>query len=615
MEWKEIAQVVLSAVGGEENIQHVEYCSTRLRINVSDVKKVNTEVIKKLSGIVGVNISGKQLQIIIGTDVGKMYRAFNEIIAIPDVPKSCDIKKSGSIINILMDTIAGAFTPLLPAITGAGMIKAVLAILTTFSIITTESQNYYILNLISDAVFYFLPIMLAYTMAKQLECNIGVAMSLGAILVHPSFTNLVTAGDPVHFIGLPIRLVSYSSSVIPVLLIVWFMSYVEKFLDKIIPNIVKQFLKPLLELIICATAGLVVIGPLGSICGDGLLVIVNFLSAHLGWFLVALLAATMPLITMTGMHYALLPVVFATLASVGYDNLLIPAVLAANVGQGAAALTVAFFKNKNDEKQIAVSAGLTAFCGITEPAMYGVNFKYKKPFWAAMIGAGCAGLYAGIIGVKAYAFGAVGLIGIPLFMNNSDIMNAVNAVIVCAITIVVTVILTIVFMKREKKEEQTEIEKVLPVVKKGVSEHFLCPMAGKVKRLNELEDTTFQFLGTGLAVEPEEGKVYAPTDGTIVSVFHTKHAITMVTNSGVEYLIHMGINTVQLEGKYFKVNVCDNDKVQKGDLLAEFDIQGIRDAGYNPTTIVVVVNDKEFQEVRPMAEGSAVVGEEFLFVR
>ena len=295
--------------------------------------------------------------------------------------------------------------------------------------------------------------MLAYTMAKQLKCNISVAMTLGAILVHPDFTALVTAGDAVHFVGMPIRLVSYSSSVVPILLIVWFMSYLDRFLEKVIPNVVKQFLKPLLLLLICAPVGLIVIGPLGSICGDGLLIAFNFLSAHLGWFLVCLMAATSPLITMTGMHYALLPVIFATLASVGYDSIMIPAVLAANVAQGAAALTIGFISKQKDEKQIAFSAGLTAFCGITEPAMYGINVKRKKPFGAALIGAGIAGLYAGLVGLKAYAFGAVGVIGIPLFMSSNNIFNAVNAAIVCAIAIVTTSVLTVIMTKKDEKQQ------------------------------------------------------------------------------------------------------------------------------------------------------------------
>ncbi|MBC2579198.1 beta-glucoside-specific PTS transporter subunit IIABC [Clostridium sp. DJ247] len=618
MNWKNISKTILESVGGENNVKTIVHCSTRLRINVYDLSKVDRNKIADAEGVMGLNVNGNQVQVIIGSEVANLYKSITEICNPSENNDSNEASKEKvTTVSKLMDTIAGAFTPILPAITGAGMIKAVLAILTTFGVVSTKGQNYYLLNMISDSVFYFLPIMLAYTMASKLKCNVSIAMSIAAVLLHPNFTALVNANQALYFFGLPVRLTTYSFSVIPILIAVWFLSYLEKFAEKISPKVMSSFLKPLITLLIAAPATLIIIGPLGGFFGDYLKIGVDFLSAHLGWLLIALMGFTAPIITMTGMHYGLLPLVLANLATNGYDNIIVPAILCANVAQGAAALAVAIKTKDISVKQISISAGLTSFCGITEPAMYGINMKYKKPFISALIGGGCAGLYAGIMGLKIYGFGAIGLIGLPLFLNPKEPMNLVNAVICCIISIIVTFILTTIsFKENSSKKKNIEVKNAEQstdyTLKKAI--YLPSPINGKVVKLEDLSDASFQYIGKGVAVIPDEGRIYSPIDGTVVAVFETKHALGLIDEHGVEYLIHIGIDTVKLQGKYFNQHVHAGDLVHKGDLLIEFDKEAIEKAGYETVTPILITNTTIYNRIKIMCEDSVITGEDLLMI-
>lgn len=459
MNYLNVAKEILQKVGGSDNIKYVTHCATRLRFNLIDESKADPETIKKINGVTGYINKGGQFQVVIGTDVSHVY---DEIIKMTSSEGSkvetVTTAKKESVLSKILDAIAGIFTPVLPAITGAAMIKTLLILLANvFNVMSPKSQEYIILSFVADSAFYFLPIMLAYTSAKKFGMNPFMAMTLGGVLLHPTFTALVNATPrkPLAFFGLPVTLANYSSTVIPIILVIWAGSYVERFADKVSPKVVRFFLKPFLTLLIMIPVTLVIVGPLGAI-------VANYVSAGMGilyksapWLIAFLLGAFSPLLVMTGMHYALIPIVMQSMTTYHFD-LMGVGYLVANVAQGAAALAVAKKTKNKAFKSIAGSAGFTALIGITEPAMYGVNIKLKKPFYSVLIAGGAAGLYCGITSVKRMAFAPTGILTLPIFIDPKHSGNLINAVIGCIIAFVIAFILTFIFGFEDVKESEGE---------------------------------------------------------------------------------------------------------------------------------------------------------------
>lgn len=597
--YEEIAQQVVEHVGGIENIDSVTNCMTRLRFTLKNVKKANIEKLQSVKGVQGVVNKKGQFQVVIGSDVSfvcdeirKMGNFSETVIGNTD--------EKVSFLNKVLGAITAIFQPVIPAICGAGMIKAVLAILTATSLVTTDSQTYVLLSMFADAAFYFLPIFLAFSSAKRFNCNPYFAAVLGAVLIHPTFTGLVAAGEPLAFAGLPVRLVSYGSAVVPPILIVLIQSYVEKFAKKISPNAVKVFLVPLIVFLIMAPLSLIVIGPLGSMVGDLLYVVFNFLNNEARWVIPVLMGAFCPLLVMTGMHYSLMPVQLAQYATLGYGTLLGPGMLASNISQAGACFAVAIRSKDKDMKQTAISAGTTALFGITEPALYGVTMRLKKPLLAVMIGGGVAGLWGGLTNMRTYASATAGLTAIPVYICD-DFSNVVNACICIVIAFVVTFIVTLVMGFKEENTTMTQVdfknEKTKKELNKAVS--IVSPLTGSIVPLSEVKDEVFSkaIMGKGVAVLPTIGEVRAPFNGTINAVFPTKHAIGMTSEDGVEVMIHVGLDTVELDGKGFTTHVKNNDVVKADDLLLTFDIEAIKQAGYDIVTPVIITNSDEYVDI------------------
>ncbi len=354
-----------------------------------------------------------------------------------------------SLISRLLGTISGIFTPILPAITGAAMLKTLLIILTMTHVLSKETQTYAILNFVSDAAFYFLPVMLAFSAASKFKMNSMMAVSLGGVLLHPNFIAMVEAKDPVYFMGLPVSLVSYGSSVIPIILVVWVASYVERFADRFTPKSVRFFMKPLITLLVMAPVALVLIAPLGNIVGSYVAVGINFLNNHLEWVLPLIFGIFGPVFIMMGMHYAVtIPIVIQSITTYGFD-MIGAGFLVANIAQGAAAFAVARqVKNDPDFKVLANSSAFTALLGVTEPALYGVNLKLKKPFYAVLIAGGIGGLFVGLMGVKRMALAPTGLLTLPVFADPNHMMNIVYAIIGACISFVLSYVLTTILLKR-----------------------------------------------------------------------------------------------------------------------------------------------------------------------
>lgn len=622
MDYKILASEIMNGVGGEKNVSDLSHCMTRLRFVLKDDAKADADKVKKIKGVVDVIIKGGQFQVVIGPEVGKVYDAIQKTAVFTKGAVKQNEKEG--IFTRIIGAITAIFQPIIPAICGAGMIKAVLAILVFAGWMDTASQTYVLLTMVADSAFYFLPIFLSFSAAKVFQCDPFLAMVMGAILLHPTFTGLVGAGETVKFWGIPVRLASYGSAVVPPVIIVFLMSYVEKFAKKIIPNAVKVFMMPLVTFMIMAPVALCAAGPLGSYLGDLLYVLFTFLDTRAGWVIPFLMGTFAPILVMTGMHYSIVPVALAQFASVGYMTILSPGMLASNIAQATATLFVGL-KTKNKElKQTALSSSATAYFGITEPSLYGVTLPLKKPLVSAMIGGAAAGLWAGVSHMRTYASASAGLLAFPVYICD-DMSNVRNAVICVVISVVVTAIASIIIGFDDVKPEDEDADAAKEdgkqnapyMERKDKYEEIVSPLTGRVQPLAEIEDEVFskQVLGKGIAVMPEEGKVYAPFDGRVETLFETKHAIGLKSVSGVELLIHVGMDTVELKGKYFNAYVKTEDEVKKGQLLLEFDMEGIRSAGYEVVTPVIVSNTGDYLDVLETKErGEIKKGESILKV-
>lgn len=437
-EYKKIAEQIIENVGGRQNVKSVVHCMTRLRFELADDSKADKVKLEEIDKVVGVNPTDSQYQVIIGNEVAAVFEEVSKQLGFENTEANAVdqnlSKKKETVFQKIIDAITGCMTPMIPALTAAGMIKVVLALTSQFNLVNTESNTYQLFTTIGDAAFYFMPIVVAVFAAQKFKVNTSLAVIVSAVLIHPNFVEMVGSGKAIDLFALPVPAVSYSYSIIPTILTVWLMSYIEIGVDKITPKALKIILNPTLVLLVTAPLALIVIGPLGFYAGEGLASIVEILQGTFGFLLVPILAAAMPFIVMTGMHHALTPIFLSTFALTGYDALILLAQVCANLAQGGASLAVGL-KSKNPKmKQLATASGISALMGITEPALYGVTLKLKTPMIAAVIGAGVAGLYAGITHVKIYVLNNSILTSLAMADGTA---NLVNGLIVLALSIAV----------------------------------------------------------------------------------------------------------------------------------------------------------------------------------
>ena len=531
---------------------------------------------------------------VIGTHVKDVFEEVEKIVG-PLENKEQDQSEKKGILSVIIDFISGTFQPIIPALSGAGMVKAVLAILITFKIISTESQTYYILNFFADAVFYFLPMMLAYSEAQKLRCNPILAASVAGIMMHPNWNALVSAGKAVKlFEVIPFTLTTYTSTVIPVILVILVQSYIEKYLEKWIPQAVKLVFVPMLTFLIMGPLALAVLGPIGSVLGGYLATFFKFLSTTAAWAPAVLIGGFLPIMVMFGLHNGVAPLGVMQMGELGYDSIFGPGCVCSNIAQATASSVVALRTKDKKMKQLATSGSITAYMGITEPTLYGVNLPKKYPLIASMIGGAAGGLYAGLTHTHRFATGSSGLPAVFLYIGNDTMTYFYNILIALVISFVVTAIVTYVLSLKFENQEVQTIEKVH--VNKG---EILSPIQGKLYPLSDAKDEAFasETLGKGALIQPSNGKVYAPFDGTIVTLFPTKHAIGIVSDDGIEMLIHFGIDTVNLNGQHFTAFIEQGMKVKQGDLLLEADIEKIKAAGYETQVPVIITNSFNYQNI------------------
>ncbi|MEK8212994.1 MULTISPECIES: beta-glucoside-specific PTS transporter subunit IIABC [unclassified Paenibacillus] len=598
--YEELAREIVEKVGGSENVSTLTHCMTRLRFALNDNNKADQPAVKALDGVLDVIESGGQFQVVIGTHVEDVYtEAIKHLKSVEGSGRELAKERKVGFIGKLIDFVSGTFSPIVPAIAGAGMIKALLALLILFGWISKESQTYYVLSFMSDAIFYFLPFLLAYSAANKLKCSPVLALVLAGILLHPNLTQLRTDGNDVSVFGIPLTLVAYSSSVVPILLTVWAQSYIEAIFKRIIPNAVKVIFVPMFTILVVGLLSLTVLGPLGSFFGTYLAMGFDFLGSHGSWMIIFVIATFWPILVMFGLHHNIVPLSLAQITTLGYENIIGPGAMINCISQGVAALVVGMRTKDKALKQISTSSGITAFMGITEPVLYGVNLPKKYPLVAAMIGAASGGLYAGLLNVSRYATGASGIPAIPLYIGE-NIWNLYNILIALVITAVVTAVITYLLSLKYEKELTTQetivSDEETITIKDSV---IMSPIKGAIIPLQDVQDAAFasEAMGKGIAIEPSEGKVVAPFAGVIVSLFPKKHAMGLLSDDGVEILIHVGLNTVKLNGKYFEAHVVEGQRIAKGQTLLTFDLEKIKQEGYITQTPVIVTNTYNYSDV------------------
>lgn len=598
--YENLAETLVQRLGGKENIEDVYHCQTRLRFKLTDESKIDDEFVSDIEGVVKVIRNAGVYQVIIGTHVAEV---FEEVEKLVDIKEGTTVKGKKKVFEVIIDFVAGVFQPVIPALSGAGMVKALLALLVVAGIVSTENQTYMLLNMFADGVFYYLPLILAFTTAQKLKCNPILAVGVAAMMLHPNWMTLVAAGETVKFFDvIPFTLTNYASSVIPIILVIFVQAYVEKFLRKWIPKAVEFVFVPMITFVIMGILAFSVLGPIGSILGNYLGTFFTFLSETAAWAPAVLVGGLLPIMVMFGLHNGVAPLGVMQLADLGYDSIFGPGCLCSNIAQATAGAVIAFRTREKKIKQIAVSGSITAYMGITEPILYGITLPKKYPLVATMVGGACGGLYAGLTQTHRFATGSSGLPAVFLYLGDDTTRCFMNIIIAILISAVVSGMLTFVFsLKYEKNlnlvEEKAVLQEEMPQVEE--KRDFVSPVKGRVLPLSEAKDEAFASgaLGKGMVVIPSEGIVTAPFDAKIEALFPTNHAICLVGENGVELMVHIGIDTVKLEGQYFKSYVSQGDMVRAGEKLIEFNIEGIKKSGYSEQIMIIITNSDDFKIV------------------
>ena len=609
--YKQIAVDVLRLVGGEKNVTHLEHCSTRLRFTLADPAKADVAALKKTAGVMGVISSGPQCQVVIGNDVVEVFDELNKTAKFGGQPAAPAAAGKKNLAASALDFMVGVFQPLVPAIAGGGILKAFLSLFSLIGLIDSASVLYQVLINVADAPLYYLPLLVAVTMASKIGCNRLIALATVGALLLPKTTSLLGAETAPVLFGITIQNVTYSYQVFPAILAVAVLYFVEKFMNKYTPKPIRVFFVPMVCFAVVFPLTLLFLGPIGLMIGKGLTAVMLGLYKYVGWLAVGLVAACLPLLISIGAHKAFIPYVVSSLGEMGYEILYNGASLAHNIAEGGASLAVAVKTKDPELRSTAFSAGVSAIFGITEPAIYSMTLQHKTVLGGVMIGSFISGSFVGLMGVKAFVAMGPGLAGMAMFIDPENPMNIAWAFVAFGIALVAAFAATLILYKDEDPANPAKEEPVPAQAPAGtVSASVVCsPLQGKAIALHEVKDEVFsqKILGDGMAVVPEKGELYAPADGTIKSVFDSRHAISMHTAAGADLLMHIGMDTVKLEGKGFMPQVKNGDVVKKGRLLMKFDLDAIKKAGYDVTTPIVVTNSDDFT-ITMAAEGIVAPG-------
>ena len=604
VDYRSLAGDILQQVGGEENITSAAHCATRLRLKLRDESKANKAAIENLPGVITVMQAGGQYQVVIGNNVPLVYEELGRITKLGDAAHTGEAGPKGNLFNQFIELISSIFQPMLWPLAGAGLLKAFPSLFTQLGWLDATTQTYTILAAAADGLFYFLPIFLAVTAAKRFRTNQFTSMALAAALVYPTIIALQAAGEPVSFLGIPVVLMNYTSSVIPIIVAVWLQGYLERFLNRVLPSAIRNFTTPLLVILVMVPVVLMTVGPLTTYAAQGISTGINAIFGFAPWLAGVVLGGFWQVFVLFGLHWGLVPVMINDLSTQGYSLLTGP-LLAAVLAQAAAMLAVFFRTRSAKRKQVAGPAALSGFlAGITEPGIYGVNLPLKLPFYFGIAGGAIGGAIAAAGGSAADSFVFPSLLAIPAFAN---VGNFTLQLIGTGIAIAIAFALTWVFGPRETADVDAAPE-VVPTAASDVPANavdVIAPVAGTAIEMSKVNDKVFASgaMGGGLGIVPTDGQVFAPVSGTVVVAMKSGHAFGIKTDHGVEVLVHIGINTVELDGRHFTSHVAKGQQVEQGDLLAVVDLKAIEEAGYDTTTVVVVTNTKKLTDVTPVTAG------------
>lgn len=599
MDYQAIAKEILKDVGGKDNIVDVTHCYTRLRFILKDTKQANKEALLQTEGVISVVESGGQYQVVLGNKVAHVYNALEPLLA-QQLTTKTSTKEKNSLGNRILNTVAAIFTPVVPAIAASGMLKGILAIAVMvannfYQVDLKPLNTYIILSAASDALFYFMPVILGYSAAKVFKTNEYIAMVIGATLCYPTIVSLMTEESAVTLFGLHVTKANYVSTVIPIILAIFMLAYVQRFLEKVIPEVLKIIMVPTLSLLLMIPATLLLFGPIGIYLGDGVnwlyYYIMNFSPILLGGFIGGIWCV----LVIFGAHRGLVPIGINDVARTGRQNLLAFAG-AANFSQAGAAFGV-FVRTKNkDLKAVAASATVTALFGITEPAIYGANLRLKKPMIYAVASGAAGGALMGWGGSYGTAFANQGLLTIPVYAE-AGTKAFICYLLGCGIAFFGAFLLTIFLGFNDLPLDESRQEPGFKTEAGTVKEkqRIQAPVQGQLVSLDQINDEVFasQQMGKTLAIYPTEEQIVSPGNGQVTALYPTHHAIGLKLDNGAEILLHIGINTVELKGRGFETFVKAGERVRLGQKLLSFDKQIIQAAGYDPTVLVIVTNTAE----------------------
>ncbi len=623
VDFKDLAGRILTEVGGKDNVSSAAHCITRLRLKIKDMDKVNKPAIEAMEGVITVVEAGGQFQVVIGDDVPIVYGHFTDLAGISaSAPVDAEEEK-GNLFNQFINMIAKIFSPILWTLAGTGLIKALLALLTTFELLDPAGQNYTIINAAGDSTFNFLPIMLAVTSARFFKANQFTSIAIAGALVYPSIIAL-NDGQAVHFLGIPIIMMSYVSSVVPIIFAVWMQSHMERWLSKL-PGMIRNFTIPLVTVLVMVPLVLIVVGPITMTLSGWISDGINALFHFAPWLGGAAMGALWQVLVIFGMHWSFVPIMVNDLSVQGYSLLSGP-LPAAVLAQAGAGLAVVVRTRSKKRRQVAAPASISGIlAGVTEPLVYGVNLPMRLPFFFGITGGAIGGAIAAMGGSAADVFAIPSLIALPTYLK---VGNFTLQVIGITVAIAVAFLLTLFFGVNKNNDQPDDEPGAAPTdaaptpaaaasapakatLAVGTLVKVGSPIKGQLVPISEVNDKVFASgaLGSGVGVVPEEATVVAPVSGTVASVFPTGHAYGIKTADGVEVLVHIGIDTVAMKGDGFSAKVKKGDSVTAGQPLAVVDFEKVKAAGYDTTVIVVVTNTKKLSSVTPAASGPVAAGD------
>ena len=615
-DYEKLAVDIINAVGGKENIVKAARCATRLRLVLKETPKDAHKKVSELTGVITVVENNGQFQVVIGTHVGKVFDKVQTIVDLDDSSK--DESPKGTILNRVIATMSAVFAPFIYILAAAGILQGCLILINMAYPSFQSTGTYEVLSFMSWAPFTFLPIFIAITASRHFKCNMFIAVACCASLVSPTWSEIaarIAGGENISFLGIALAETTYTSSVLPPLFLVWILSYVEKFVEKSLPDVVKSLFTPLLCMIIMVPLTIVAIGPvsdnLATAIANGYNSLYNFAPA----LAAAVIGGLWQIVVIFGVHWGVTPMCLANYDMYGMDTFQAFQTMAV-VAQMGAAFGVFLKAKKMETKNVSLSAGITGIFGITEPAIYGVTLKYKKPFICGCVAGALGAVVASFFNVAYYAYaGLPGLLTVVNAINPENPTSIMGMAIGCAIAVIGSIILVqIVGFGEESEEVKEDIIKEVATTLLDNNKEIKNPLSGKVLPLSKVEDAVFSSgaMGNGIAIDPTDNKVYAPFDGTVEFIAETKHAIGLKSDDGVELLIHVGMDTVKMNGKGFDVKTKVNERVKEGELLLESDRNEIQKEGYSLITPVVITNSNNYEQDELCIDEEALFGKSII---